>query len=331
MLNIVGIVGTNISNMIKNIAQKVKNVFIMTFVMTDEEAEQMAKLKAEFGIFKNIILMELMDIPKNTTKILMIAMAIASSLRKNGFELLTKRRELITWRRAVARTVAIKRDVTAVMWVNSLKAADIEMMVIVEKIAEKIGIQIKPIYASSIDTLMSAAMVSNDALIKAIAAAKESDDTLIDELIDALIDESLTPSDILYDLEWLVKITKMIEYKSDNSMIAVINASASNYISDDDKNPDERDDIWYDKKQEIYKKAAIFIDTFPNNPFMPNALISVHREKWQQKIESNKTYCNEDIVRLKRMIERIEMEMTFARKFKAIIAFVIANRQGHSV
>jgi hypothetical protein len=319
MLNIVGIVGTNISNMIKNIAQKVKNVFIMTFVMTDEEAQQMAKLKEEFGIFKNIILMELRNIPKNTTKILMIAMSIASSLRKNGFELLTKRRELITWRRAVARTVAIKRDVTAVMWVNSLKAADIEMMVIVEKIAEKIGIQIKPIYASSIDTLVSAAKVSNDALIKAIAAAKESDDTLIDAL--------LTPSDILYDLEWLVKITKMIEYKSDNSMIAVINASASNYIRDDDKNPDERDAIWYDKKQKIYKKAAIFIDTFPNNPFMPNALISVHREKWQQKIESNKTYCNEDIVRLKRMIERIEMEMTFARKFKAIIAFVIANRQ----
>jgi hypothetical protein len=94
MLNIVGIVGTNISNMIKNIAQKVKNMFIMTFVMTDEEAQQMAKLKEEFGIFKNIILMEMKNIPKNTTKILMIAMSIASSLRKNGFELLTKRREL---------------------------------------------------------------------------------------------------------------------------------------------------------------------------------------------------------------------------------------------
>jgi hypothetical protein len=331
MLNIVGIVGTNISNMIKNIAQKVKNVFIMTFVMTDEEAQQMAKLRNEFGIFKNIILMELMDIPKNTTKILMIAMAIVTSLYNNGFELLTKRRELITWRRAVARTVAIKRDVTAVMWVNSLKASESRKSDIVEKIAEKIGIQIKPIYASSIDTLVSAAMVSNDALIKAITAAKESDDTLIDELIDALIDESLTPSDILYDLEWLVKITKMIEYKSDNSMIAVINAAASNYISDDDKNPDERVSIWYDKKQEIYKKAPIFIDTCPNNPFMPNALISIHREKWQQKIESNKTYCNEDIIRLKRMIERIEMEMTFARKSKAIIAFVIANRQAHSI
>jgi hypothetical protein len=213
------------------------------------------------------------------------------------------------------------------MWVNSLKAAESRKSDIVEKIAEKIGIQIKPIYASSIDTLVSAAMVSNDALIKAIAAAKESDDALIDELIDALINESLTPSDILYDLEWLVKITKMIEYKSDNSMIAVINASASNYISDDDKNPDERVSIWHDKKQEIYEKATIFIDTFPNNPFMPNSLISVHREKWQRKIESNKTYCNDDIVRLKRMIERIEMEMTFARKFKAIIAFVIANRQ----
>jgi len=194
------------------------------------------------------------------------------------------------------------------------------MMVIVEKIAEKIGIQIKPIYASSIDTLVSAAMVSNDALIKAIAAAKESDDELINSLF--------TPYNILYDLEdWLIKITKMIEYKSDNSMIAVINASASNYISDDDKNPDERNDIWYDKKQEIYKKAAIFIDTCPNNLFMPNALISVHREKWHQKIENIKTYSNEDKVRLKRMIERIEMEMTFARKFKAIIAFVIANRQ----
>jgi hypothetical protein len=257
----------------------------------------------------------------------MITIAIASSLRKNGFELLTKRRELITWKRAVARMVAINRNVTADIWVNDLKAADLEMMIIVEKIAEKIGIQIKPIYASSIDTLVSAAMVSNDALIKAIAAAKESDDTLIDELIDALINVLLTPYDILYDLELLVKITKMIEYKSDNSMIAVVNAYASNYISDDDKNTDERNTIWYDKKQEIYKKAAIFIDTFPNNPFMPNALISVHREKWQQKIESNKTYCNEDIVRLKRMIERIEMEMTFARKFKAIIAFVIANRQ----
>jgi hypothetical protein len=325
MLNIVGNATTNISNMIKNIAQKVKDIFIMTFVMTDEEAEQMAKLKAEFGIFKNIILMELRDIPKNITKILMIAIAIVSSLRKNGFELLTKRRELITWRRAVARMVAINRNVTADIWVNDLKAADLEMMIIVEKIAEKIGYQIKPIYASSIDTLVSAAMVSNDALIKAIAAAKESDDTLIDELIDALINVLLTPYDILYDLEWLVKITKMIEYKSDNAMIVVVNAAASNYISDDDKNTDERNTIWYDKKQEIYKKAAIFIDTCPNNLFMPNALTSVHREKWHQKIENIKTYSNEDKVRLKRMIEHIEMEMTFARKFKAIIAFVIAN------
>jgi hypothetical protein len=221
--------------------------------------------------------------------------------------------------------VAINRNVTADIWVNDLKAADLEMMIIVEKIAEKIGIQIKPIYASSIDTLVSAAMVSNDALIKAIAAAKESDDTLIDELIDALINVLLTPYDILYDLELLVKITKMIEYKSDNSMIAVVNAYASNYISDDDKNTDERNTIWYDKKQEIYKKAAIFIDTCPNNLFMPNALISVHREKWHQKIENIKTYSNEDKVRLKQMIEHIEMEMTFARKFKAIIAFVIAN------
>lgn len=325
MLNIVGNATTNISNMIKNIAQKIKDIFIMTFVMTDEEAEQMAKLKAKFGIFKNIILMELMNIPKNITKILMIAMAIVSSLRKNGIELLTKRCELITWRRAVARIVAINRNVTADIWVNDLKAADLEIMIIVEKIAEKIGIQIKPIYASSIDTLVSAAMVSNDALIKAIAAAKESDDTLIDELIDALINVLLTPYDILYDLEWLLKITKTIEYKSDNSMIAVINASASNYISDDDKNPDERDDIWYDKKQEIYKKAAIFIDTCPNNLFMPNALISIHREKWHQKIENIKTYSNEDKVRLKQMIELIEMRMAFSRKFKAIIAFVIAN------
>ena len=319
MLNIVGIVATKISNMTKNIAQKVKNVFIMTFVMTDEEAQQMAKLKEEFVIFKNIILMELMDIPKNTTKILMIAMAIVTSLYKNGFELLTEKRELITWRRAVARIVAINRHVTADIWVNDLKAADLEMMIIVEKISEKIGIKIKPICASSIDMLISAAKVSNDALINAIAAAKESESLLIDAL--------LTPYDILYDLEWLVKITKMIEYKSDNSMIAVINASASNYISDDDKNPCERVSIWHDKKQEIYEKAAIFIDTFPNNPFMPNALISIHREKWQQKIESNKMYYNKDVVRLKRMIELIEMEMTFARKFKAIIAFVIANRQ----
>jgi hypothetical protein len=325
MLNIVGNATTNISNMIKNIAQKVKDIFIMTFVMTDEEAEQMAKLKAEFGIFKNIILMELMNIPKNITKILMITKAIASSLRKNCFELLTKRRELITWKRAVARMVAINRNVTADIWVNDLKVADLEMMIIVEKIAEKIGIQIKPIYASSIDTLVSAAMVSNDALIKAIAAAKESDDTLIDELIDALINVLLTPYDILYDLEWLVKITKMIEYKSDNSMIAVVNAYASNYISDDDKNTDERNTIWYDKKQEIYKKAAIFIDTCPNNLFMPNALISVHREKWHQKIENIKTYSNEDKVRLKQMIELIEMRMAFSRKFKAIIAFVITN------
>ena len=327
MLNIVGIVATKISNMTKNIAQKVKDVFIMTFVMTDEEAQQMAKLKEEFAIFKNIILMELMDIPKNTTKILMIAMAIVTSLYKNGFELLTEKRELITWRRTVARMVAIKRDSNAVYWVNSLKAVDAENHCIVKKISEKIGIKIKPICASSIDTLVSAAKVSNDALINAIAAAKESESLLIDELIDALIEPSNRLSDLNDAIISLTKITKMIEYKSDNSMIAVINASASNYISDDDKNPCERVSIWHDKKQEIYEKAAIFIDTFPNNPFMPNALISIHREKWQQKIESNKTYCNEDIVRLKQMIELIEMEMTFARKFKAIIAFVIANRQ----
>jgi len=325
MLNIVGNATTNISNMIKNIAQKVKDIFIMTFVMTEEEAQAMKKLKEEFGLLKHIILMELMDIPKNTIKTLMIAMAIASSLRKNSFELLTKRRELITWKRAVARTVAINRNVTADIWVNDLKAADLEMMIIVERISEKIGYQIKPIYASSIDTLVSAAMVSNDALIKAIAAAKESDDTLIDELIDALIESLLIPYDILYDLEWLDKITKMIEYKSDNSMIAVVNAAASNYISDDDKNPDERNDRWYDKKQEIYKKVNIFIDTCPNHLFMPNALISVHREKWHQKIENIKTYSNEDQVRFKRMIELIEMRMAFSRKFKAIIAFVIAN------
>ena len=327
MLNIVGTAASKISNMTKNIAQKVKDVFIMTFVMTDEEAQQMTKLKEEFAIFKNIILMELMDIPKNTTKILMIAMAIVTSLRKNGIELLTEKRELITWRRAVARIVAINRHVTADIWVNDLKAADLEMMIIVEKISEKIGIKIKPICASSIDMLISAAKVSNDALINAIAAAKESESLLIDELIDALIEPSNRLSDLNDAIISLTKITKMIEYKSDNSMIVVINASASNYIGDDALEANERVSIWHDKKQEIYEKAAIFINTFPNNPFMPNALISIHREKWQQKIESNKTYYNEDIVRLKRMIELIEMEMTFARKFKAIIAFVIANRQ----
>lgn len=304
-------------NMIKNIAQKVKDLFIMAFVMTDEEAQQMKKLKEKFVIFKNIILMELMDIPKNTTKTLMIAIAIVTSLRKNGIELLTKRRELITWRRTVARIVAINRHVTANIWINELKAADLEMMIIVEKISEKIGYQIKPIYASSIETLMSAAKVSNDALIKAIAAAKESNDDLIDEL--------LTQYDILYDLEWLVKITKIIEYKSDNSMIAVINAAASNYISDDALEANERNAIWHVKKQKIYEKAIIFIDTFPNNLFMPNALISVYR--WDQKIENIKTYYNEDLVRVKQIITFIEMEMTFARKSKAIIAFVIANRQ----
>ena len=175
--------------------------------------------------------------------------------------------------------------------------------------------------------LISAAKVSNDALINAIAAAKESESLLIDELIDALIEPSNRLSDLNDAIISLTKITKMIEYKSDNSMIVVINASASNYIGDDALEANERVSIWHDKKQEIYEKAAIFINTFPNNPFMPNALISIHREKWQQKIESNKTYYNEDIVRLKRMIELIEMEMTFARKFKAIIAFVIANRQ----
>ena len=320
MLNIVGIVASKI-------LQKVKDLFIMAFVMTDEEAQQMKKLKEEFVIFKNIILMELMDIPKNTTKTLMIAIAIATSLCKNGIKLLTERRDLITWRRAVARIVAIKRDVTAVNWVNALKAVDVENQCIVKKIAEKIEIKIKPICASSIDTLVSAAKVSNDALIKAIASAKESDDELIDALIDALIEPSNRLSDLNDAIISLTKITKMIEYKSDNSMSAVINASASNYIDDDALEANERDAIWHDKKQEIYKKATIFIDTFPNNPFMPNALISIHREKWQQKIESNKTYYNEDIVRLKRMIELIEMEMTFARKFKAIIAFVIADRQ----
>jgi hypothetical protein len=309
---------TKISDMITYIAQKVKDLFIMAFVMTEEETQQMAKLKEELGLLKHIILMELRDIPKNTIKTLMIAMAIASSLRKNGFELLTKRRELITWRRAVARIDAIKRNVTAVIWVNELKAADLEMMIIVEKISEKIGYQIKPIYASSIDTLVSAAMVSNDALIKAIGAAKESDDALIESL--------LIPYDILYDLEeWLVKITKMIEFKSDNAIIAVVNAAASNYISDDDKNPDERLSKWHINKQKIYEKAHNFIDIFPNNLFMPNALTFVHIKKWHQKIESINTYYNEDQVRFKRIIEHIETNMTFARKFKAIIAFVIAN------
>jgi hypothetical protein len=317
MLNIVKNVVTKILNVIKDIAQKVKDFFIMAFVMTEEEAQQMAKLKEELGLLKHIILMELRDIPKNTIKTLMIAMAIASSLCKNGFELLTKRRELITRRRAVARIDAIKRNVSAVIWVNELKAADLEMMIIVEKISEKIGYQIKPIYASSIDTLVSAAMVSNDALIKAIAAAKESDDALIESL--------LIPYDILYDLEWLDKIIKKIEYKSDNSIIAVVNAAASNYISDDDKNPDERLSKWHINKQKIYEKAHIFIDTFPNNLFMPNALISIHREKWHQQIENIKTYYNEDKVRFKRMIEHIETNMRYARKFKAIIAFVIAN------
>lgn len=304
-------------NMIKNIAQKVKYLFIMAFVMTDEEAQQMKQLKEVFVIFKNIILMELMDIPKNTTKILTIAISIATSLRKNGIELLTKRRDLITWRRAVARIVAINRHVTADIWIDELKAADLKMMIIVEKISEKIGIQIKPIYASSIDTLISAAKVSNDALINAVAAAKESDDALIDSL--------LIPYDILYDLEWLDKITQIIEYKSDNSMIAVINAAASNDISDDALEANEINAIWHVKKEELYKEANSFMKTFPNNPFMPNALISFHREKWEQKIECINTYYNEDQDRFKQMIKLIEMKMTFARKSKAIIAFVIAN------
>ena len=306
-------------NMIKNIAQKVKDLFIMAFVMTDEEAQQMKQLKEVFVIFKNIILMELMDIPKNTTKILMISIAIATSLRKNGIELLTKRRDLITWRRAVARIVAINRHVSADIWINELKAADLEMMIIVEKISEKIGIQIKPIYASSIDTLISAAKVSNDALIKAVAAAKESESLLIESL--------LIPYDILYDLEWLYKIVKRIEYNSDNSMIAVINAAASNDINDDALEANERNAIWYVKKQELDKEANSFMKTFPNNLFKPNALFSAYIEKWDQQIESINTYYNEDLVRVKQIIKFIEMEMTFARKSKAIIAFVIANRQ----
>ena len=306
-------------NMIKNIAQKVKDLFIMAFVMTDEEAQQMKKIKEEFVIFKNIILMELMDIPTNTTKILMISIAIATSLWKNGIELLTKRRELITWRRAVARIVAINRHVSADIWINELKAADLEMMIIVEKISEKIGIQIKPIYASSIDTLISAAKVSNDALINAVAAAKESESLLIESL--------LIPYDILYDLEWLYKNVKRIEYNSDNSMIAVINATASNDINADALEANERNAIWHVKKEELYKEANSIMKTFPNNPFKPNALISDHIKKWDQQIESINTYYNEDLVRVKQIIKFIEMEMTFARKSKAIIAFVIANRQ----
>ena len=306
-------------NMIKNIAQKVKNLLIMAFVMTDEEARQMKQLKEVFVIFINIILMELMDIPKKTTKILTIAISIATSLRKNGIELLTKRRDLITWRRAVARIVAINRHVSADIWINELKAADLEMMIIVEKISEKIGIQIKPIYASSIHTLISAAKVSNDALIKAVAAAKESESLLIESLF--------IPYDILYDLEWLYKIVKRIEDNSYNSMIAVINAAASNDINDDALEANERNAIWHVKKEELEKEANSFMDTFPNKPFKPNALISEHREKWEQQIESINTYYNEDLVRVKQIIKFIEMEMTFARKSKAIIAFVIANRQ----
>ena len=306
-------------NAATTIAQKVKHWFIMAFVMTTEEAQQMKQLKEVFVIFKNIILMELMDIPKNTTKILMISIAIATSLRKNGIELLTKRRDLITWRRAVARIVAINRHVSADIWINELKAADLKMMIIVEKISEKIGIQIKPIYASSIDTLISAAKVSNDALIKAVAAAKESESLLIESL--------LIPYDILYDLEWLYKIVKRIEYNSDNSMIAVINAAASNDINDDALEANERNAIWYVKKQELDKEANSFMKTFPNNLFKPNALFSAYIEKWDQQIESINTYYNEDLVRVKQIIKFIEMEMTFARKSKAIIAFVIANRQ----
>lgn len=310
MPNIVRIVASKI-------AQKVKDLFIMAFVMTDEEAQQMKKIKEEFVIFKNIILMELMDIPKNTTKILTIAISIATSLWKNGIELLTKRRDLITWRRAVARIVAINRHVSADIWINELKAADLEMMIIVEKISEKIGIQIKPIYALSIDTLISAAKVSNDALIKAVAAAKESESLLIESL--------LISYDILYDLEWLYKIVKKIEYNSYNSMIDVINAAASNYINDDALEANERNAIWYVKKQELDKEANRIMKTFPNNLFMPNALISDHEKKWDQQIESINTYYNEDLVRVKQIIKFIEMEMTFARKSKAIIAFVIAN------
>ena len=306
-------------NAATTIAQKVKHWFIMAFVMTTEEAQQMKQLKEVFVIFKNIILMELMDIPKNTTKILMISIAIATSLRKNGIELLTKRRDLITWRRAVARIVAINRHVSADIWINELKAADLKMMIIVEKISEKIGIQIKPIYASSIDTLISAAKVSNDALIKAVAAAKESESLLIESL--------LIPYDILYDLEWLYKNVKRIEYNSDNSMIAVINAAASNDINDDALEANERNAIWYVKKQELDKEANSFMKTFPNNLFKPNALFSAYIEKWDQQIESINTYYNEDLVRVKQIIKFIEMEMTFARKSKAIIAFVIANRQ----
>ena len=307
-------------NAATTIAQKVKHWFIMAFVMTAEEAQQMKQLKEVFVIFINIILMELMDIPKNTTKILMISIAIATSLRKNGIELLTKRRDLITWRRAVARIVAINRHVSADIWINELKAADLEMMIIVEKISEKIGIQIKPIYASSIDTLISAAKVSNDALIKAVAAAKESESLLIESLF--------IPYDILDDLERLYKIVKSIEYNSYNSRIAVINAAASNDINDAAAlEANERNAIWYVKKQELDKEANSFMKTFPNNLFKPNALFSAYIEKWDQQIESINTYYNEDLVRVKQIIKFIEMEMTFARKSKAIIAFVIANRQ----
>jgi len=103
------------SKITKKIAQKMKDVFVMTFVMTDKEAAdiavEIAKLKA---IFKELKI----NTPTCVTKILMMTKAIVTALRKNGVELLTEKRQLITPRRMVSRIIAIERNVYGLHKIN---------------------------------------------------------------------------------------------------------------------------------------------------------------------------------------------------------------------
>lgn len=304
------------SKITKKIAQKMKDVFVTTFVMTDKEAAdiavEIAKLKA---IFKELKI----NTPTCVTKILMMTKAIVTALRKNGVELLTEKRQLITPRRMVSRIIAIERTVSAASAVSAINVAD---AMVIEKVKEivlkmngipNITINIEElvelVHESSFDAIMSAAKVSKDAFKKAVLSAVDCDRHLINSIQIIINFASVKMNtDSFVDLIAVIKsLERLIKRNEDElfSMSTLVEmAAASNYTTSDDEEPSKRNAFWKEKKIEIWNHAKDFIHSiysFDN--------IYKCRDKKHSILSSMRVYLSQNCIN------------------KAIIALIIANEQ----
>ena len=306
------------SKIAKKIAKKIKDGFVMTFVMTDKEAAdiavEIAKLKA---IFKELKI----STPTCVTKILMMTKAIVTALRKNGVELLTEKRELITPRRMVSRIIAIERDVSAASAVSAINVADAMVIEKVKEIALKMnGIPnitinidelVKLMHKSSFDAIMSAAKVSKDAFEKAVLIAVNCDRLLI-ESIQIIINFAFAKMNISSDsfadlidvIESLERLIERNKYELRDTLTLVERAAASNCTTTDNEKPSKRNAFWKDRREEILKHAKVFIHSiysFDN--------IYKCRDKRHSILSSIMVLLNQNCIN------------------KALIAFIIADKQ----